>query len=74
MDLFQGQPGLQSESQDSQDCFTEKPCLEKTMQEQSTLMYVCGHTLVRERHEDHEFKQGSGCRDGSAIKTVYCSS
>ena len=25
----QGQPGLQSEFQNSQDCNTEKPCLEK---------------------------------------------
>lgn len=26
---IQGQPGLQSEFQDTQDCYTEKPCLGK---------------------------------------------
>ena len=37
----QGQPGLQSEFQDSQDCYTEKPSLKKQKQKQDDFTYSC---------------------------------
>ena len=37
-----GQPGLQSEFQDSQDCYTEKPCLEKPKKKKNNRMIHVG--------------------------------
>ena len=44
----QGQPGLQSEFQDSQDCYTEKPCLKRTKNKQKNLYFICmpAHNLI----------------------------
>jgi hypothetical protein len=43
----QGQPGLQSKSQDSQGCYTEKPCLEKTRTNKTKDLEIVAETCSK---------------------------
>jgi hypothetical protein len=48
-----GQPGLQSEFQDSQG-YTEKPCLKKLKKKKKIISFVCGgnHDVCRSQRDD----------------------